>query len=94
LTDNNIVEEHLGKQDIICVEDMINQVFLNIKYLYYFKLKIWTVGPHFKQVTNFLWPFKLSNPLGGFNKKSNHFVEGGDYGNREDQINKLLERMI
>uniref|UniRef100_A0A1I8BUQ8 Large ribosomal subunit protein uL30 n=1 Tax=Meloidogyne hapla TaxID=6305 RepID=A0A1I8BUQ8_MELHA len=80
LTDNNIVEEHLGKQDIICVEDMINQ--------------IWTVGPHFKQVTNFLWPFKLSNPLGGFNKKSNHFVEGGDYGNREDQINKLLERMI
>ena len=80
LTNNNIVERNLGKRDIICVEDMIHQ--------------IWTVGPHFKQVTNFLWPFKLSNPLGGFNKKSNHFVEGGDYGNREDQINKLLERMI
>lgn len=80
LTNNTLVEERLGKQDIICVEDMIHQ--------------IWTVGAHFKQVTNFLWPFKLSNPVGGFNKKSNHFVEGGDYGNREDKINKLLERMI
>jgi large subunit ribosomal protein L7e len=46
------------------------------------------------QVTNFLWPFKLSNPTGGFTKKANHYVEGGDFGNREDQINKLLERMI
>jgi len=80
LTDNDIVERHLGKKDVICVEDMIHQ--------------IWNVGPHFKKVTNFLWPFKLSNPTGGFNKKANHFVEGGDYGNREDQINKLLERMI
>lgn len=70
----------LGKYDVICAEDMIHQ--------------IWTVGKYFKQVTNFLWPFKLSNPVGGFVKKANHFVEGGDYGNREDQINKLLERMI
>lgn len=80
LSDNNIVEEKLGKHNIICVEDMIHE--------------IWTVGPNFKKVTNFLWPFKLSNPVGGFNKKANHFVEGGDYGNREDKINKLLERMI
>jgi len=80
LTDNDIVEQHLGKYDIICVEDIIHQ--------------IWNVGPYFKQVTNFLWPFKLSNPVGGFKKKANHFVEGGDYGNREDQINKLLDRMI
>ena len=26
LTDNNIVERNLGKQDVICVEDMIHQV--------------------------------------------------------------------
>jgi len=80
LTDNAMVEQKLGDLDIICVEDMIHQ--------------IWTVGPHFKRVTNFLWPFKLSNPLGGFRKKANHFVEGGDYGNREDLINALLDRMI
>jgi len=80
LTDNDVVEKALGKHDVICVEDMIHQIY--------------TVGDHFKQVTNFLWPFKLSNPRGGFVKKANHFVEGGDFGNREDQINKLLERMI
>jgi len=80
ITDNTIVEDHLGKHDVICVEDIIHQIH--------------TVGDHFKQVTNFLWPFKLSNPNGGFTKKANHFVEGGDFGNREDQINKLLERMI
>jgi len=80
LTDNDIVEKALGKHDVICVEDMIHQIY--------------NVGEHFKQVTNFLWPFKLSNPRGGFVKKANHFVEGGDFGNREDQINKLLERMI
>jgi len=75
-----MIMRNLGKYDVICVEDMIHQ--------------IWTIGPNFKQVSNFLWPFKLSNPLGGFKKKANHFVEGGDYGNREDQINKLLDRMI
>jgi len=80
LTDNDIVEKALGKHDVICCEDMIHQIY--------------NVGEHFKQVTNFLWPFKLSNPRGGFIKKANHFVEGGDFGNREDQINKLLERMI
>ncbi|MCP9261095.1 60S ribosomal protein L7 [Dirofilaria immitis] len=42
----------------------------------------------------FLWPFKLNNPSGGWTKKTNHFVEGGDFGNREDQINALLKKMI
>ncbi|KAI6225078.1 (pine wood nematode) hypothetical protein [Aphelenchoides fujianensis] len=72
--------KHLGKKDIICVEDLIHQLI--------------NVGPHFKQASNFLWPFKLNNPNGGWNKKANHFVEGGDYGNREDKINALLQRMI
>lgn len=55
---------------------------------------IFTVGPYFKRATNFLWPFKLNNPSGGWTKKTNHFVEGGDFGNREDQINALLKKMI
>jgi large subunit ribosomal protein L7e len=80
ITDNSIVEKSLGKYDIICVEDIIHEIY--------------NVGANFKQATNFLWPFKLSNPVGGFIKKANHFVEGGDFGNREDQINKLIERML
>jgi large subunit ribosomal protein L7e len=35
-----------------------------------------TVGPNFKYASNFLWPFKLNTPTGGWRKKVNHFVEG------------------
>merc|ERR1712032_1488680 len=41
--------------------------------------------------SNFLWPFKLNTPAGGWRKKVNHFVEGGDFGCREDKINELLK---
>ncbi|KAK6105284.1 60S ribosomal protein L7 [Brugia pahangi] len=80
ITDNSIVESALGKCDIICMEDLVHHIF--------------NVGPYFKRATNFLWPFKLNNPSGGWTKKTNHFVEGGDFGNREDQINALLKKMI
>ena len=80
ITDNSIVEKALGKQEIICIEDLIHEIA--------------TVGPNFKQATNFLWPFKLNNPTGGWTKKTNHFTESGDFGNREDHINKLLRKMI
>ena len=55
--------------------------------------EIVTAGEHFKAVTNFLWPFKLNNPTGGWKKKNNHFTEGGDYGNREEFVNKLVQSM-
>uniref|UniRef100_A0AC35TKM5 60S ribosomal protein L7 n=1 Tax=Rhabditophanes sp. KR3021 TaxID=114890 RepID=A0AC35TKM5_9BILA len=80
LADNTLIEASLGTSNIICAEDIVHELF--------------TVGPNFKQVSNFLWPFKLTNPVGGFTKKANHFVEGGDYGNREEKINALLHKMI
>lgn len=55
--------------------------------------EIYTVGPNFAKAARFLWPFKLSPPLGGYKKITNHFVEGGDYGNREDKINELIRKM-
>ncbi|POS82831.1 large subunit ribosomal protein L7e [Erysiphe pulchra] len=80
LTDNSIVEKNLGKYGIICIEDLIHEIF--------------TVGPNFKAAANFLWPFKLSNPTGGFRtRKFRHFVEGGDLGNREEKINSLIRQM-
>ncbi|KAI4266677.1 MAG: hypothetical protein L6R38_008601 [Xanthoria sp. 2 TBL-2021] len=80
LTDNQIIEDHLGKYGIVCMEDLIHEIF--------------TVGANFKQASNFLWPFKLSNPTGGFRpRKFKHFVEGGDLGNREDKINALVRQM-
>jgi len=80
LTDNSIIEQKLGKFGIVCVEDLIHEIY--------------TVGPHFKEANNFLWHFKLSNPNGGWRYKKTHFVEGGDFGNREDKINALIKRMI
>ncbi|KAH9716167.1 60S ribosomal protein L7-4 [Citrus sinensis] len=79
LTDNSIIEKALGKFGIICMEDLIHEIM--------------TVGPHFKEANNFLWPFKLKAPLGGLKKKRNHYVEGGDAGNRENYINELIRRM-
>ncbi|KAK3340041.1 60S ribosomal protein L7 [Neurospora tetraspora] len=80
LTDNSIIEENLGKYGIICMEDLIHEIY--------------TVGPNFKQASNFLWPFKLSNPTGGFRtRKFKHFIEGGDLGNREEHINALIRQM-
>lgn len=80
LSDNAIVEESLGQYGIVCMEDLIHEIF--------------TTGPNFKQASNFLWPFKLSNPNGGFReRKFKHYVEGGDLGNREDRINSLIRQM-
>ncbi|XP_042380275.1 60S ribosomal protein L7-4-like [Zingiber officinale] len=79
LTDNSIIEQGLGKYGIICIDDLVHEIV--------------TVGPHFRGANNFLWPFKLKAPLGGLKKKRNHYVEGGDAGNREDYINELIRRM-
>merc|ERR1712173_333450 len=79
ITSNDIIEAALGKFGIICVEDLIHEIM--------------NVGPSFKYASNFLWPFKLNSPTGGWRKKVNHFVEGGDFGCREDKINELLKKM-
>jgi large subunit ribosomal protein L7e len=55
LTSNAIIEEQLGKFDILSIEDLVHEIA--------------TVGPNFKQASNFLWPFKLSNPTGGWRQR-------------------------
>lgn len=70
----------VGKYNIICMEDLIHEIF--------------TVGPNFKAANKFLWHFKLNTPKGGFRKKTNHFVDGGDFGCRDEMINPLLRKMV
>uniref|UniRef100_A0A2K5Q0A0 Large ribosomal subunit protein uL30 n=1 Tax=Cebus imitator TaxID=2715852 RepID=A0A2K5Q0A0_CEBIM len=79
LTDNTLIARSLGKYGITCMEDLIHEIY--------------TVGKCLKEANNFLWSFKLSFPQGGMKKKTIHFVESGDAGNREDQINRLITRM-
>lgn len=81
ITANHIIEDRLGKKaNIICMEDLVHEIY--------------TVGPHFKEANNFLWPFKLNTPKGGKSSIKKHFIEGGDYGNREEYINTLIKRML
>jgi len=78
--DNNfVISNALKKYNIVCVEDVIHEIY--------------KVGPKFKQVNNFLWPFQLSSPKGGFKSITKHFIEGGDAGNREKYVNSLIRRM-
>merc|ERR1711935_61326 len=80
LTDNSIIAGELGKHGINCIEDLVHEIT--------------TCGPKFKEANNFLWPFKLSSPLGGFEIKRHSFAQGyGAYGNREELINQLIKKM-
>mmetsp|Transcript_21307 Transcript_21307/g.36620 ORF Transcript_21307/g.36620 Transcript_21307/m.36620 type:complete len:245 (-) Transcript_21307:254-988(-) len=81
LSDNFVIEQSLGKYGIECMEDLIHEIY--------------TAGPHFKYASNFLWPFKLNTPKGGYSRKGKliHFSEGGDAGNREELINQMIRRM-
>ena len=36
----------LGSKNILCMEDLIHEIY--------------TVGPAFKEASNFLWPFKMN----------------------------------
>lgn len=80
LTSNDFIEKSLKKYNIICIEDLIHEIY--------------TVGPKFKAANHFLWTFKLNSPAGGFKKITTHYQEGGDAGNREGQINGLIRRML
>ncbi|BAH94402.1 Os08g0542300, partial [Oryza sativa Japonica Group] len=51
LTSSDLFKKALGEHGIICLED---------------EHEIATVGPHFRQASNFLMPFKLKCQEGGY----------------------------
>ncbi|KAK7300726.1 hypothetical protein RJT34_11575 [Clitoria ternatea] len=79
LTDNNIVEQELGKFGIVCIEDIVHHIE--------------NAGPLFEEVVRFLWPFELNKPAEGLKGSKALFKEGGDTGHREDVINDLINKM-
>ena len=82
LSDNEMISKKLGHLGIHGAEDIVHEIY--------------TVGPHFKEVNRFLWPFKMTSPRGGFVAKRNGFHEarGGDWGNREHLIDDLINKML
>lgn len=79
---NDVISDHLGKYGIHGIEDIVHEIY--------------TCGPHFKEVTNFLWPFKLSAPRGGWIAKRRGFTDPrkGDWGDREGHMTALVKRMV
>eukprot|EP00590_Aulacoseira_subarctica_P008347 CAMPEP_0172415420 /NCGR_PEP_ID=MMETSP1064-20121228/1805_1 /TAXON_ID=202472 /ORGANISM="Aulacoseira subarctica , Strain CCAP 1002/5" /LENGTH=373 /DNA_ID=CAMNT_0013152367 /DNA_START=60 /DNA_END=1181 /DNA_ORIENTATION=+ len=83
ISENAVIEDGLGaKTGIVCCADLVHEIS--------------TVGANFKVANNFLWPFKLSSPNGGFSQKTKlvHFMEGGEAGARGEEINRLVKRMM
>jgi large subunit ribosomal protein L7e len=81
ISSNAVVKAGLGDKGYDCIEDIVHELY--------------TVGPEFKAVANFLWPLKLSSPKGGvIGKKLWHFNEGGACGQQGDKINRVVKQMI
>jgi large subunit ribosomal protein L7e len=81
LSTNAVVKTSLGDKGIECMEDIVHEIY--------------TVGPQFKVVSNFLWPFKMNSPSHGVRgKKLNHHNEGGSCGMSGDKINILIKKML
>ncbi|KNH01783.1 60S ribosomal protein L7 [Perkinsela sp. CCAP 1560/4] len=81
MQNNQIIEAAFAKtKEVNCFDDIVDQIT--------------NCGPQFKRVTSTLWPFKLLPPRGGINKKRKHFIEGGDYGNREAYMNQFVKQCL
>lgn len=81
LSDDRVIEQALVNIGVLSLDDMINEIF--------------TCGARFKEVNNFLWPFRLKSPQKGFSKvgKNKHVSEKGTYGNWENEIDELILKM-
>lgn len=83
LSNNIDVEQALGHLGVLCLNDLVHEIY--------------SVGPNFDKVSEFLMPYKLSSPVGHFEKKilqENDKVEekgGFLHGDGMDEfLNKIL----
>ncbi|KAG4074499.1 hypothetical protein HA402_015788 [Bradysia odoriphaga] len=78
---NKLIEDHLGESGVICIEDIVHELF--------------HVNENFDKIKQFLLPFKLKAPKGGWERKTGvSFTKGGEYGNRKEAINELLAKCL
>ncbi|XP_063300286.1 ribosomal protein uL30-like [Pelobates fuscus] len=79
LTDNTIIEERMGQFGIICLEDLIHELY--------------TTGTHFSEVNKFLCPFKLSISRHAAVNRKGYSNEVGDPGFKGIGINQLIRQL-
>ncbi|KAM3603596.1 uncharacterized protein V6R79_025672 [Siganus canaliculatus] len=76
LTDNAFIEQHLGKNGIICLEDLIHEIY--------------SVGKGFRATNNFLLPFRLSVARHASRDKAGLLKDLGNPGFRGSDINSII----
>ncbi|KAM4834649.1 ribosomal protein uL30-like isoform 1-T2 [Thomomys bottae] len=79
LTDNTMIEEHLGKFDVICLEDLIHEIAFP--------------GKNFQQISRFLCPFQLSVARHATKNRVGFLKEMGSPGYRGESINQLIRQL-
>lgn len=78
--DNTLIENHLGKHNILCIDDIVHELA--------------TCGKGFNEAIKFLGFFLLSPSEDVKDKVNINFSKGGNQGFRADKINDLLKKMI
>ncbi|XP_032001341.1 ribosomal protein uL30-like [Hylobates moloch] len=79
LTDNTVIEEHLGKFGVICLEDFIHEIAFS--------------GKHFQEISWFLRPFHLSVARHATKNRVGFLKEKGTPGYRGERINQLIHQL-
>ncbi|KAG8512074.1 60S ribosomal protein L7-like 1 [Galemys pyrenaicus] len=79
LTDNTLIEEHLGKYGVICLEDLIHEIAFP--------------GKHFQMISGFLRPFQLSVARHATKNRVGFLKEMGLPGYRGESINQLIRQL-
>ncbi|XP_008563068.1 PREDICTED: 60S ribosomal protein L7-like 1 [Galeopterus variegatus] len=79
LTDNTVIEDHLGRFGVICLEDLIHEIAFPGKY--------------FQEISCFLHPFQLSVARHATKNKVGFLKEVGTPGYRGERINQLIRQL-
>ncbi|KAF6365224.1 ribosomal protein L7 like 1 [Rhinolophus ferrumequinum] len=79
LTDNTVIEEHLGKFGVICLEDLIHEIAFP--------------GKNFQVISGFLCPFHLSVARHATKNRVGFLKEVGSPGYRGECINQLIRQL-
>lgn len=77
---NKLVEDVFGEKNIICIEDLVSEVF--------------SKGIHFDFIKKSLRTFKLNKPTEGYGDKTCRHNKGGAWGFYGQDLNSLIEKMI
>ncbi|XP_075836936.1 ribosomal protein uL30-like [Microtus pennsylvanicus] len=79
LTNNTVIEEHLGRFGVICLEDLIHEIAFP--------------GKHFRAISSFLCPFHLSVARHATKNRVGFLKEMGSPGYRGERINQLIRQL-